>query len=88
MRFFERNQTALRDHPKNAEFKDIMLRILNVLSSPDDPLTNQLKCSLAIFALHATWFILRDPEVTDAQRQEAALAVALELVGTQPPAAG
>jgi len=88
MRFFERNQTALRDHPKNAEFRDVMVRILNVLSSPDDPLTKQLKCSLAIFALHATWFILRDEEVTDAQRQEAALAVALELVGAQQPAAG
>jgi AcrR family transcriptional regulator len=93
MRFFERNQTALRDHPKNTEFKDIMLRILNVLSAPDDPLAKQLKSSLAIFALHATWFVLRDPDVTDAQRQDAALAVALELVGAQAsaeatPAAG
>jgi hypothetical protein len=93
MRFFERNQTALRDHPKSTEFKDIMLRILNVLSAPDDPLTKQLKSSLAIFALHATWFVLRDPDVTDAQRQDAALAVALELVGAQTgaeatPAAG
>src|ERR1700742_1261524 len=84
MRFFERNQTALRDHPKNTEFKDIMLRVLNVLSAPDDPLTKQLKSSLAIFALHATWFILRDSEITDVQRQDAALAVALELVGARP----
>jgi AcrR family transcriptional regulator len=81
MRFFERNQTALRDHPKSTEFKDVMLRLMNVLGSPDDPLAKQLKCSLAIFALHATWFVLRDPNVTDEQRQEAALQVALELVG-------
>ncbi len=84
MRFFERNQTALRDHPKSTEFKDIMVRLLGVLSSPQDPLPRQLKSSLAIFALHATWFILRDPEVTDQQRQEAALEVALELIDAPP----
>jgi AcrR family transcriptional regulator len=83
MRFFERNQTALRDNPKSEEFRDLMLRILNVLSSPDDPLSKQLKCSLAIFALHATWFVLRDPEVTDKQRQDAALEVALELINAR-----
>jgi AcrR family transcriptional regulator len=80
-RFFERNQTALRDHPKGTEFRDMMLRLVNVLSSPGDPLTSQLKCSLAIFALNATWFVLRDPNVTDEQRREASLEVALELVG-------
>jgi AcrR family transcriptional regulator len=87
MRFFERNQTALRDHPKSTEFKDIMVRIVGVLTAPGDPLTQQLKCSLAILALHAQWFILRDADVTDAQRQEAALAVALELVGAEVPTA-
>ena len=60
--------------------REAMLRMLNVLSSPDDPLAKQLKCSLAIFALHATWFVLRDPNVTDQERQDAALAVALELI--------
>jgi AcrR family transcriptional regulator len=80
MRFFERNQTALRDHPKSEQFREVMLRIMNVLSAPEDPLTKQLKSSLAIFALHATWFVLRDPSVTDQQRQEASLAVALELI--------
>jgi AcrR family transcriptional regulator len=80
MRFFERNQTALRDHPKSERFREVMLRIMNVLSDPADPLTKQLKSSLAIFAMHATWFVLRDPAVTDEERQDAALAVALELI--------
>jgi AcrR family transcriptional regulator len=80
MRFFERNQTALRDHPKSEQMREVMLRMLDVLSSPDDPLPTQLKSSLAIFALHATWFVLRDPKVTDKERQDAALAVALELI--------
>jgi AcrR family transcriptional regulator len=81
MRFFERNQTALRDHPKSEEFREIMLRIMNVLSDPEDPLPKQLKSSLAIFALHATWFVLRDPNVTDEERRAAALEVALDLIG-------
>jgi AcrR family transcriptional regulator len=83
MRFFERNQTALRDHPKSERFREVMLRIMNVLSDPADPLTKQLKSSLAIFALHATWFVLRDRTVTDEQRQDAALAVALELIDSE-----
>jgi AcrR family transcriptional regulator len=79
-RFFERNQTAMRDHPKSTEFKGVMLRLVNMLSSPDDPLPKRLKSSLAIFALHAVGF-LDEPNVTDEQRREAALKVALELVG-------
>lgn len=80
MRFFERNQTALRDHPKSEKMRERMFEIINILSSPGDPLTVRLKSSLAIFALHATWFVLREESVTDAERQEAAVQVALELV--------
>jgi AcrR family transcriptional regulator len=86
MRFFERNQTALRGHPKGEEMRDRMLDLLDLLKDPDAPLTAQLKSSLAIFALHATWFIFRDPDVTDDERKRAALEVALELVGAPLPA--
>lgn len=80
MRFFERNQTALRGHPKSEQMRDRMYKIINILSSPDDPLVARLKSSMAIFALHASWFVLRDESVTDAEREEAAVQVALELV--------
>jgi AcrR family transcriptional regulator len=80
MRFFERNQTALRDHPKSEQMRERMFEIINILSSPEDPLTVRLKGSLAIFALHATWFELREDSGTDAERPEAADQVALELV--------
>jgi hypothetical protein len=60
--------------------RERMFQIINILSSPGAPLTVRLKSSLAIFALHATWFVLRDESVTDAERQEAAVQVALELV--------
>jgi hypothetical protein len=60
--------------------RERMFQIINILSSPGDPLTVRLKGSLAIFALHATWFVLREESVTDAERQEAGVQVALELV--------
>jgi AcrR family transcriptional regulator len=85
MRFFERNQTSLRGHPKSEEMRDRMIELLELLRDPDAPLSVQLKSSLAIFALHATWFIFRDPGVTDADRKDAALEVALELIGVTDP---
>lgn len=81
MRFFERNQTALRSHPKGEQMRDRMMDLLDLLRDPEAPLTTQLKCSMALFALHATWFVFRQPGVSDAERQQAALEVALELVG-------
>jgi hypothetical protein len=81
MRFFERNQTALRGHPQGEQMRERMFDLLDLLKDQDAPLTDQLKSSLAIFALHATWFVFRQPEVTDEERQRAALQVALELIG-------
>jgi AcrR family transcriptional regulator len=81
MRFFERNQTALRDNPGALKMRDRMLSMLDILTDPDAPLAEQLKRSLAIFAMHATWFVFREPAVTDEERLEAGLKVALELIG-------
>ncbi len=80
MRFLERNQTALQGHPTTEKMRGRMMAMLDILTDKDAPLADQLKCSLAIFAMHATWFVFRDPDVTDEQRQEAGLKVALELV--------
>jgi AcrR family transcriptional regulator len=84
MRFLERNQTALRDHPKSEKMRDLMLEMLELLSSPEDPLTVRLKSALSIFALHATWFVIRDDDISDDARAAAALEVALELVDASP----
>jgi AcrR family transcriptional regulator len=81
MRFFERNQTALRDSPIGLKMRDRMLAMLDILTDAEAPLADQLRSSLAIFAMHATWFVFRQPAVTDEQRQEAGLQVALELIG-------
>jgi AcrR family transcriptional regulator len=80
MRFLERNQTALRDNPKSEAMRDVMTTFVDLLSEPRDPLPLRVKSSLALFALHATWFIARDAEYSDDERSEAALAVALDLI--------
>ncbi len=84
MRFFERNQTSLRGHPATEKMRDRMLEMLEFLTDPDALPTEQLKSSLAIFAVHATWFVLRDEAMTDEQRKQAGLEVAMELVGGDP----
>jgi AcrR family transcriptional regulator len=81
MRFFERNQTALRDNPTGEMMRERMLAMLDFLCDPQAPLATRLRSSLAIFALHATWFVIREPGVTDEERQQAGLEVALDLVG-------
>jgi AcrR family transcriptional regulator len=82
MRFFERNQTSLRDHPKSEQMRERMFAIMDILSSPGDPLAERLRSSMAILALHASWFVLPDPAITNDQRKEAGLEVALELIAT------
>lgn len=84
MRFFETNQTALKAMPSGARMRDRLMEVVHLLSDPSDPLPEQIKGSMALFALHATWFVVRDPTVTDAQRWRAAVQVALELVGARP----
>jgi AcrR family transcriptional regulator len=81
MRFLERNQTALRGHPKSERIRDVMLAVIELLSDPGDPLPVRVKSSLALFAMHATWFIDADrEEYTDEERAKSALQVALELL--------
>jgi hypothetical protein len=39
---------------------------------------------MSIFSMHASWFLLRDEDITDEQRREAGLEVALEMIGAGP----
>jgi hypothetical protein len=81
MRFFERNQTAMRANPAGEQMRERMAAMLDILTDKDAPLADQLKSALSIFAMHATWFVFRQPDVTDEQRHQAGLQVALELIG-------
>jgi AcrR family transcriptional regulator len=82
MRFFERNPTALRGHPSGERMRAQMLEVIEYLAAHGAPLKDRLRASMALFAVHASWFVLRDDSISDEARQQAGLEVALELLET------
>jgi hypothetical protein len=81
MQFFERNQTAIKQMDSAQQMRTALSELIDALSAADGTLTEQLKTSLAIFAIHASLFVFRNRDATPDQQREAALAVALELIG-------
>ncbi|KAA9380404.1 TetR/AcrR family transcriptional regulator [Microbispora cellulosiformans] len=79
MQFMDRNKTALQGHVKVDLMRDRMGALMQSLYGPDDPLPVRLKRSMALFAMHAAWFLIREESTTEQQRTEAGLEVALEL---------
>jgi len=80
MRFFERNQSSMQQHKAGSLMRERMVQMQELLTESDAPLTEQIRHTLAIFALHSTWFTVRNPEITDDERRAAALDVALSLL--------
>ncbi|HEX6872542.1 MAG TPA: helix-turn-helix domain-containing protein [Micromonosporaceae bacterium] len=80
IRFFERNQSSMTKHKAGVMMRGLVIDMLGLLTDADAPLTEQVRCSLAIFALHSAWFTIRSPQVSDADRVNAALTVALDLI--------
>lgn len=80
MRFVERNQAALKDHPLMGQMRGKMMILVGFFHDPGDSLAIRLKRTMALFSLHAVWFMLPDPHVSEAERADAALKVALELI--------
>ncbi|MEU7988800.1 helix-turn-helix domain-containing protein [Streptosporangium canum] len=80
MRFFERNQTALKHHPVMASNRDRMFEVLGFIVDPEDPPTVRLRNSMAMFALHAAWFAFKDDKLSEEESRAVALEVALELL--------
>ncbi|MEV7011499.1 helix-turn-helix domain-containing protein [Streptosporangium sp. NPDC051022] len=80
MRFFERNQTSLKNHPVMEKTRDRMFEVLTFLIEPGDSTATRLRNSMSLFALHASWFVFRDESISDEERRAAALEVALDLL--------
>jgi AcrR family transcriptional regulator len=80
MRFFERNQTAMHQHKSGEMMRGQVRSMLAVLCDRQQPLADQIRRSMAIFALHSTWFVLSDPQIPVDESRAAALEVALSLV--------
>ncbi|MER6945102.1 helix-turn-helix domain-containing protein [Nonomuraea sp. NPDC000554] len=80
-RFLERNQTALRDHPKIIRMREVMMALVSELSDTDDALASRISRSMALFTLHASkWMMSQDESLSEEEITQASLEVALRLL--------
>lgn len=80
MRFFQENQSTVRDLKIGERLRDRMIAMFTLISDPDAPLTDQLRARLALFSLSMSQFAMRDTDATEEELHEAAISVALELI--------
>ena len=82
-RFMQENQATMRDLKSGDHMKRRVFELLDLIRDDDAPLVDQVRCSSALFTMHAAFFTLQaHPEVTLEAKKEAALEVAQELVTT------
>lgn len=81
-RFVQENQATMRELSVGETFKDRLKTLLDILQMPDAPLTDQVRCSAALFTMHAGAFALQDIESDPEDRRKAILEVAQEMVTT------
>jgi AcrR family transcriptional regulator len=79
MRFFERNPTLAKVEGVD-RMRARTTEIMDLLSAVDATPQQRLKGSLALVAIHVATFALRDADLTDEERRDVALDVALELL--------
>ncbi|MEU1528452.1 TetR/AcrR family transcriptional regulator [Streptomyces fagopyri] len=79
-RFMQENQAAVRELRTGEDFKDRMIRMIDLLKEPDADLTNQVRCISALFSMHAGMFMLKDVEGDPEEKRKAILEVAVDLV--------
>jgi AcrR family transcriptional regulator len=80
MQFFERNQTLAKTLQSGDAMRSQMIELTDLLSDTSDSPAVQLRRSLAIFAIHASWFVFSLRNVPEEQSREAGLEVAFELI--------
>ncbi|MGW0809700.1 TetR/AcrR family transcriptional regulator [Nonomuraea sp. NPDC002799] len=79
-RFLERNQTALRDHPKLRLMRAAMLELTREMSGPDATPAERVSRSLALFALHAGKWLPLEGGLTEDEVDKACMDVAMRLL--------
>jgi AcrR family transcriptional regulator len=87
IRFFERNQTLINTLPAGKRMREQMMRVFALITDPEESLTQQLRRAMALFSIHASWFLLRERPGTLEERRAAALEVARELMAAADQAA-
>ncbi|MEV4068452.1 TetR/AcrR family transcriptional regulator [Nonomuraea fuscirosea] len=79
-RFMERNQTALRDHPTLIRIRERMIELTSQISEPDATPAERVSHSLALFAMHAGKWLLKEGELSEDEIHKACLEVAFRLL--------
>ncbi|MCK2219229.1 TetR/AcrR family transcriptional regulator [Actinomadura sp. ATCC 31491] len=79
-RFLERNQTALRAHPKLMKMREAMLALTAELSEPGATPVQRVSRALALFALHAGKWMTQQDDLTEDEIAKASMEVALRLL--------
>lgn len=80
MRFFERNQAALRGQPTMERYRDLMMRLISLVAPAKAPFADRLRNTLAILTLHAGLMLPLNGEISEDQRRDDSLRVALDLL--------
>jgi AcrR family transcriptional regulator len=78
MRFFEQNQTVVKTMSAGMGMRDRMLRVASLMADDVDDPTEQLRAALALFAVHGSWFAIRQ-DIPIEERKRVALHVAEDL---------
>ncbi|MEV0612280.1 helix-turn-helix domain-containing protein [Nonomuraea sp. NPDC050404] len=79
-RFLERNQTALRDHPTLIKIRQRMLELTSEISDPDATPAERVSHALALFAMHAGKWLMKEGDLSEEEIHKACLEVAHRLL--------
>jgi AcrR family transcriptional regulator len=80
MRFFEQNQTVLKNLAAGQQMRERLTRIADMVARGDTSPQAQLRGTLALFAVHTSWFAVRAPEISQEERRRIALEVGYEIL--------
>ena len=78
--FMQENQATVRDLSIGEIFKDCMLAMLELIQDPDASLSDRVRCSSALFTMHAGSFALKDVDAAVADKRKAILEVSIDLI--------
>jgi AcrR family transcriptional regulator len=79
--FMQENRAAVQELKSVDEMRERFTKLAQLVTDPHAALVDQLRARMTFLALNGGTFLLRDLDATDDERYEAALTVALELVG-------
>ncbi|MGR3935411.1 TetR/AcrR family transcriptional regulator [Streptomyces sp. BRA346] len=80
LRFMQENQATVRELSIGQFFKDRMIAMSGLIRDPDAGLTDQVRCTTALFSIHASLFAMQTIEGDPEAKRQAVLEVALDLL--------